>query len=194
MQDATSHDSASTEAAEFNRVLSERIVMLHTTIDDNLANRVCAEMFLLAADNSDKDIKLYINSIGGSIVSGMAIYETMQFVECDVATTVLGVAFGMGQLLLSAGTRGKRCALPYARIMMRPPSAGVGGTALDIRIQTEMFRRTKLEMAELIARHAGQTVERILADWDPERYFTAEEALAYGLIDHIISRRPSDRT
>ncbi|MER2208011.1 MAG: ATP-dependent Clp protease proteolytic subunit, partial [Rhodococcus sp. (in: high G+C Gram-positive bacteria)] len=135
-----------------------------------------------------RDISLYINSPGGSVTAGMAIFDTMQFAECDIATFGMGLAASMGQFLLSAGTKGKRYALPHARIMMHQPSAGIGGSASDIAIMAEQFKHTKREMAELIAQHTGQTVEQITADSDRDRWFTAKEALEYGFVDHVVSR------
>ncbi|MFB9909325.1 ATP-dependent Clp protease proteolytic subunit [Allokutzneria oryzae] len=172
----------------YERLLRERIIVLGSQVDDNIANQICAQMLLLAAENPDEDIKLYINSPGGSVTAGMAIYDTMEFITPDVATYGMGLAASMGQFLLSAGTRGKRYALPHARIMMHQPSAGVGGTAADIAIQAEMLTRHKREMAELIASQTGQPVERIVADSDRDRWFTAEEAKEYGFIDTVISR------
>jgi len=149
---------------------------------------LCAQILLLAAEDPTRDISLYINSPGGSVSAGMAIFDTMQFAECDVATYGMGLAASMGQFLLSAGTKGKRYALPHARIMMHQPSGGIGGSATDITIQAEQLALTKREMAELIAEHTGQTVERINTDSDRDRWFTATEALEYGFVDHVVSR------
>jgi ATP-dependent Clp protease, protease subunit len=170
---------------------SERSILLEQQIDDGIANRICSQILLLAAENKTRDIVLCIDSPGGSVTAGMAIYDTMEYAKCDIATVATGLAAGMGQVLLSAGTRGKRYAQPHTRIMMCQPSAGVGGTESDIAIQAELFRRHKQEMAHLIAESTGQTVERIMADWDPKRWFTAEEAREYGFIDHIIPASPS---
>ena len=145
----------------YDRLLRERIIFLGQVVDDAIANQICAQLLLLSAEDPSRDINLYINSPGGSVTAGMAIFDTMQFIECDVATYALGLAASMGQFLLSAGTRGKRYALPHARILMHQPSAGIGGTASDIAIQAEQFKLTKAEMAELIAEHTGQTVEQI---------------------------------
>jgi ATP-dependent Clp protease, protease subunit len=172
----------------FDRLLWERIIMLGQQVDDSIANQICAQLLLLAAENEQKDIVLYINSPGGSVTAGMAIYDTMQYVECDVATVGIGLAASMGQFLLSAGATGKRYALPHARIMMHQPSAGVGGTESDIAIQAELFRKHKQEMAELIAEQTGQPIEKIITDSDRDRWFTAEEAKEYGFIDHVVSR------
>ncbi|WP_137814576.1 ATP-dependent Clp protease proteolytic subunit [Gandjariella thermophila] len=172
----------------YERLLRERIVVLGSQVDDEVANRISAQLLLLAAEDPDRDIHLYINSPGGSVTAGMAIYDTMELIEPDVATFAMGMAASMGQFLLSAGARGKRYALPHARIMMHQPSAGVGGTASDIAIQAELFAKHKREMAELIAAQTGQSVERIIADSDRDRWFTAEEAREYGFIDHVITR------
>lgn len=172
----------------YDRLLRERIIFLGQQVDDTIANQICAQLLLLSAEDSSRDINLYINSPGGSVTAGMAIFDTMQFVECDVATYSLGLAASMGQFLLSAGQKGKRYALPHARIMMHQPSAGIGGTASDIAIQAEQFRLTKKEMAQLIAEHTGQSVEQIQADSERDRWFTAQQALEYGFVDHVVSR------
>ena len=171
----------------FERLLRERIIFLGSQVDDEIANKLCAQILLLSAEDPNRDISLYINSPGGSVTAGMAIYDTMKYSPCDVATYGMGLAASMGQFLLSAGTKGKRYALPHARIMMHQPSAGVGGTAADIAIQAEQFAHTKREMAELIAQHTGQTVEQITKDSDRDRWVTAEEAKDYGFVDHVIS-------
>lgn len=171
----------------FERLLRERIIFLGSQVDDEIANKLCAQILLLSAEDPNRDISLYINSPGGSVTAGMAIYDTMKYSPCDVAIYGMGLAASMGQFLLSAGTKGKRYALPHARIMMHQPSAGVGGTAADIAIQAEQFAHTKREMAELIAQHTGQTVEQITKDSDRDRWFTAEEAKDYGFVDHVIS-------
>jgi ATP-dependent Clp protease protease subunit len=170
------------------RLLRERIIILGSEVKDTNANEITAQLLLLAAEDPEKDITLYINSPGGSVTAGMAIYDTMVLIEPDVATTAMGLAASMGQFLLTAGAKGKRAALPHARILMHQPSAGVGGTAADIAIQADMLNQSKQEMAELIAQHTGQTVERIIADSDRDRWFTAKEALEYGFIDKVISR------
>ena len=172
----------------YERLLRERIIFLGTQVDDDIANKLCAQILLLSAEDPTRDISLYINSPGGSVTAGMAIFDKMQFAECDIATFGMGLAASMGQFLLSAGTKGKRYALPHARIMMHQPSAGIGGSASDIAIMAEQFKHTKREMAELIAQHTGQTVEQITADSDRDRWFTAKEALEYGFVDHVVSR------
>jgi ATP-dependent Clp protease protease subunit len=152
--------------------------------DDN-ANAICAQLLLLAAEDPQKDIWLYINSPGGSVTAGMAIFDTMQWVPNDVATVAMGLAASMGQFLLSAGAAGKRYATPHARVMMHQPSGGIGGTASDIKIQAQQMLHIKKQMAELIAQHTGQTLEQIETDSDRDRWFTAEEAMAYGFVDHV---------
>ncbi len=170
----------------YARLLRERIIFLGSVVEDSVANAICAQMLLLAAEDPDKDIFLYINSPGGSVSAGMAIYDTMQFVANDVATVAMGLAASMGQFLLCSGTSGKRYALPHARIMMHQPSGGIGGTASDIRIQAEQMLYTKKKMAELIAFHTGQTEEQIADDSDRDRWFTAEESREYGFVDHVV--------
>ncbi|HEY9408418.1 MAG TPA: ATP-dependent Clp protease proteolytic subunit [Jiangellaceae bacterium] len=170
----------------YNRLLRERIIFLGSEVRDENANAICAQLLLLAAEDPNKDINLYINSPGGSVSAGLAIYDTMQFVKPDVATYAMGFAASMGQFLLSAGSRGKRYALPHARILMHQPSGGMGGSASDIRIQAEAMIQTKKEMARLIAEHTGQPLEKIEADSDRDRYFTAKEALEYGFVDHVV--------
>ena len=169
----------------YNRLLRERIIFLGSVVEDANANAICAQLLLLAADDPDRDIWLYINSPGGSVSAGMAIYDTMQFVKNDVATVSMGLAASMGQFLLCAGAPGKRYALPHSRIMMHQPSGGLGGTASDIRIQAEQMLYTKKKMAELIAQHTGQSVEQIDRDSDRDRWFTADEAKDYGMIDKV---------
>ena len=172
----------------YDRLLRERIIFLGQPVDDTIANQICAQLLLLSAEDSSRDIALYINSPGGSVTAGMAIFDTMQFVDCDISTYALGLAASMGQFLLSAGATGKRYALPHARIMMHQPSAGIGGTASDIAIQAEQFRLTKRQMAELIAEHTGQSIEQIQADSERDRWFTAQQAQEYGFVDHVVSR------
>ena len=172
----------------YQRLLRERIIFLGTQVEDQMANAICAQMLLLAADDPEKDIYLYINSPGGSVSAGMAIYDTMQFVQCDVATVAMGLAASMGQFLLCAGAPGKRYALPHARIMMHQPSGGIGGTASDIKIQAEQMMYTKTKMAELIAVHTGQSYDTIKEDSDRDRWFNAEDAKAYGFVDHVVTR------
>ena len=170
----------------YQRLLRERIIFLGSVVEDQMANAICAQMLLLAAEDPDKDIYLYINSPGGSVSAGMAIYDTMQYVKNDVATVAMGLAASMGQFLLCAGAEGKRYALPHARIMMHQPSGGIGGTASDIKIQAEQMLYTKKKMAELIAKHTGQSLEMITADSDRDRWFTADDAKEYGFVDHVV--------
>ena len=170
----------------YERLLRERIIFLGTQVDDEIANKLCAQILPLSAEDPTRDISLYINSPGGSVTAGMAIYDTMKYSPCDIATYGMGLAASMGQFLLSGGTKGKRFALPHARIMMHQPSAGVGGTAADIAIQAEQFAQTKREMAELIAEHTGQTFEQITKDSDRDRWMTAQQAKDYGIVDHVI--------
>src|SRR5881392_916833 len=171
----------------YNRLLKERIIFLGSEVTDQVSNRICAQLLLLAAEDADRDIWLYINSPGGSVYSGMAIYDTMQLVSNDVATVAMGMAASMGQLLLCAGTKGKRYALPHARIMMHQPSGGIGGTAADIAIQAEQMLYTKRMFQERVAFHTGQSPELIEADSDRDRWFTADEAKDYGFIDKVIT-------
>jgi ATP-dependent Clp protease, protease subunit len=170
----------------YERLLRERIIFLGSDVRDEVANELCAQMLLLAAEDPKRDIYLYINSPGGSVSAGMAIYDTMQYVKNDVATVAMGLAASMGQFLLCAGARGKRYALPHARIMMHQPSGGLGGTASDIKIQAEQMLYTKRKMAELIAAHTGQSVDQIELDSDRDRWFTAEEAKQYGFVDNVV--------
>ena len=172
----------------YQSLLGNRIISLGSEVRDENANAICAQMLLLNAEDPHKDIYLYINSPGGSVDSGMAIFDTMQWISNDVATVAMGLAASMGQFLLSAGTKGKRFALPHSRIMMHQPSGGLGGTASDIRIQAEQSLHIKKTMGALIAEHTGQTVEQIEADSDRDRWFTAAEALEYGFIDHVYER------
>jgi ATP-dependent Clp protease, protease subunit len=170
----------------FQRLLRERIIFLGQTVDDEVANRICAELLLLAAEDSRRDISLYINSPGGSVTAGMAIYDLMQYVDNDIRTVAIGLSASMGQFLLAAGTKGKRYALPHARIMMHQPSGGIGGTASDIKILAEQMLYVKRSLAERIAFHTGQTREQIEKDSDRDRWFTAEEAKEYGFVDHVV--------
>jgi ATP-dependent Clp protease protease subunit len=175
----------------YNRLLKERIIWLGSEVRDDNANAICAQMMLLAAEDPDKDIFLYINSPGGSITAGMAIYDTMQYVQPDVATVAMGMAASMGQFLLSSGAKGKRFATPHARVMMHQPSGGIGGTATDIRINAELILHMKRVLAELTAEQTGKSVEQINTDADRDRWFTAPEALEYGFIDHVVEHSHS---
>jgi ATP-dependent Clp protease protease subunit len=170
----------------FQRLLRHRIIFLGQQVDDDLANRICAEMVLLASEDDKRDISIYINSPGGSVYAGMAIYDIMQYVPNDIATYAMGMAASMGQFLLTAGTAGKRFALPHAQILMHQPSGGIGGTASDIRIQAEQMLYIKRTLFERTAYHTGQPIEQIEKDADRDRWFTAEEAKDYGFVDRVI--------
>ena len=170
----------------FQRLLRHRIIFLGQQVDDDIANRICAELALLASEDSKRDISIYINSPGGSVYAGMAIYDMMQYVPNDVATYAMGMAASMGQFLLTAGAPGKRYALPHAQILMHQPSGGIGGTASDIRIQAEQMLYIKRTLFERTAYHTGQPIEQIERDADRDRWFTAEEAKEYGFVDQVI--------
>jgi ATP-dependent Clp protease protease subunit len=171
------------------RLLNSRIIFLGREITDEVANGVCSQLLLLDADPSGRDVTLYINSPGGSVDAGFAIYDTMQYVECDVATVCVGLAASMGQFLLVAGTPGKRYALPHSRILMHQPHGQLQGQATDIAIHAEQFAVMRRLMAERIAEHTGQPVERIIEDFDRDRWFNAAQALGYGMIDQVLDRR-----
>src|SRR5580692_1723626 len=172
----------------YQRLLRERIVFLGSEVEDRSANLICAQLLLLAAEDSERDISLYINSPGGSVTAGLAIYDTMQFVPCHISTVCMGLAASMGQFLLCAGEPGKRFALPHSRILMHQPSGQMQGQAADIAIQAEQIMYLKKMMAERIAFHTGQPVEKIEADSDRDRWFTAQEAKEYGFIDEVIEK------
>jgi ATP-dependent Clp protease, protease subunit len=168
------------------RLLQQRIIVLGTEVDDRIANRLCAELLLLSAEDPDRDISLYINSPGGSVSAGLAIYDTMRLIPNDVSTLAMGLAASMGQFLLCAGAAGKRFSLPHAQVLMHQGSAGFGGTAADIEIYAGQLERTGRTVNGLTAQHTGQPIERIEADGLRDRWFDAQEALAYGFIDHIV--------
>ncbi|WP_432535786.1 ClpP family protease [Kineococcus arenarius] len=170
------------------RLLFQRIVVLGQEVDDAVANRICAQLLLLSADDPRSDVALYINSPGGSVSAGLAVYDTMRLIPNDVATLVMGMAASMGQFLLGAGTAGKRFALPHARVLMHQPSGGIGGTAADIAIQAENLAHTKATMQRLIAEHTGQDVGTVERDSQRDRWFTAEQARAYGIVDRVVER------
>jgi len=172
----------------YQRLLRERIIFLGTEVEDSAANLICAQLLLLAAEDPTRDVHLYVNSPGGSVTAGLAIYDTMQYVPCDVSTVCMGLAASMGQFLLCAGAPGKRYALPHSRILMHQPSGQMQGQAADIAIQAEQIIYLKKMMAERIAFHTGQPVDRIERDSDRDRWFTAEEAKEYGFIDEVISK------
>ncbi|MDO4254503.1 MAG: ATP-dependent Clp protease proteolytic subunit [Kocuria sp.] len=169
----------------YNRLLKERIIWLGSQVEDRNANLICSQMLLLSAEDPEADIYLYINSPGGSVTAGMAIYDTMQLIPNDVVTVATGLAASMGQFLLSSGTPGKRYATPNTRILMHQPSGGMGGTASDVRVQAELIMDMKRRLAELTAQQTGQTIEKILEDNDRDNWFTAERGLEYGFFDHI---------
>jgi ATP-dependent Clp protease protease subunit len=193
--DVRDQGSGSDRATEvYQQLLRERILFLGTVVDQTSANLICAQLLLLEAEDNDRDISLYINSPGGSVTDGLAIYDTMRYVRCDVSTICLGLAASMGQFLLCAGAPGKRYALPHSRILMHQPSSQMQGQAVDIAIHAEQIIYLKRIMAERIAEHTGQSVERIEADSDRDRWFTAEEARDYGFIDQVIERSVLQRT
>ncbi|MBX5441999.1 MAG: ATP-dependent Clp endopeptidase proteolytic subunit ClpP [Solirubrobacteraceae bacterium] len=171
----------------FSRLLNERIVFLGTAVDDQVANLIVAQLLHLESADPDKDISLYINSPGGSIYAGLAIYDTMQFIKPDVQTICVGIAMSMGSLLLAGGAKGKRFALPNSRILIHQPSSGFEGQATDIEIHAREIIKTRQRIDEIYARHTGQTVERVHADMERDRFFKPEEAVEYGLIDRVIS-------
>ena len=170
----------------FQRLLRHRIIFLGSQVDDDLANRICAELVLLAAEDPKRDISIYINSPGGSVSAGLAIYDMMQYVPNDVATYAMGLAASMGQFLLCAGAKGKRYAMPHAQVMLHQPHGGIGGTASDIKIQAEQILYLKRILAERTAMHTGQSVEQVEADSDRDRWFTADQAKEYGFVDHVV--------
>jgi ATP-dependent Clp protease, protease subunit len=172
----------------YERLLRERIIVLGQQVDDAIANQISAQLLLLAAEDDNSDITLYINSPGGSVSAGMAIFDTMELIKPDVSTVVMGLAASMGQFLATAGAAGKRYALPHSQIMMHQPLGGLGGTETDITIRAESMRKLKRQLAELIAERSGQTVEKITEDSDRDRWFDPDEAVEYGLIDRVISR------
>jgi ATP-dependent Clp protease protease subunit len=170
------------------RLLYQRIIVLGTEVDDSVANRLCAQLLLLSADDPRADISLYINSPGGSVSAGLAIYDTMQLIPNDISTLAMGLAGSMAQFLLCAGTSGKRFSLPHAQVLMHQGSAGFGGTAADVEIYAAQLERTGALMTRLTAQHTGQPVDKVEADSRRDRWFSAEEALEYGMIDHILER------
>jgi ATP-dependent Clp protease, protease subunit len=184
---STTDGIATLDDRVYDRLLRERIVVLGQEVDDAVATKLIAQLLLLAAEEPDSDITLYINSPGGSVFAGMAIYDTMNAIEPDVSTVATGMAASMGQFLLTAGAPGKRFALPHAQVMMHQPSGGAGGAESDIVIRAGMLSRLKKQIAELTARHSGHPVERIEADFDRDRWFSAQEAADYGLIDRVLN-------
>ncbi len=174
----------------YSRLLRDRIILLGSAINDDVANSIVAQLLYLQFEDGKSDIHMYINSPGGSITSGMAIYDTMQFVTCDVATYCLGQCASMGAMLLTAGTKGKRFALPNSRIMIHQPLAGMQGTAVDLEIHAKEVLRTKRRMNELMFKHTGQTLDKIESDTDRDNFMSAEEAKSYGLIDTVLEKLP----
>jgi ATP-dependent Clp protease, protease subunit len=175
----------------YSRLLKDRIIFLGSQVDDEIANALVAQMLFLHSDNPDADIHLYINSPGGSVSAGMAIYDTMQFVSCDVATYCIGQAASMGAVLLAAGAKNKRFSLPNSRIMIHQPLAGMQGTAEEISIHLKEFQRTKRRLNEILIKHCGQTLENIEKDTDRDRFMDPEEAVQYGLIDKVVESMPA---
>jgi ATP-dependent Clp protease protease subunit len=173
----------------FSRLLKERIVFIGTPIDDGIASLVIAQLLFLESEDPDKDINVYINSPGGSVTAGLAIYDTMQYIRPNIATICIGLAASMGAVLLAGGTKGKRAALPNSRIMIHQPWGGVQGTASDISIQAEEILRTKRRLNEILAHHCGKPVELVEKDTDRDRYMSAEEAKGYGLIDNVFIKK-----
>ncbi len=178
----------------YSRLLRDRIILLGSAINDDVANSIVAQLLYLQFEDGKADIHLYINSPGGSITSGMAIYDTMQFVTCDVATYCMGQCASMGAMLLTAGTKGKRFALPNSRIMIHQPLAGMQGTAVELEIHAKEVLRTKKRMNELMLKHTGQTLDKIEADTDRDNFMSAEEAKSYGLIDSVLEKLPTPPT
>ena len=178
----------------FNRLLKDRIIWMGEEVKDDMATRICAQMLMLAAEAPKSDIWLYINSPGGSITAGMAIYDTMQLIEPDVATVGIGMCASMGQFLLSSGTKGKRFLTSHARVLMHQPSGGIGGTTTDVRISAELIMNMKKTLAELTAEQTGHTVEEIYRDNEYDHWFTAQEALEYGFVDKLVSTHDTMNT
>ncbi len=173
----------------FSRLLNDRIVFLSDEVNDTTASLVVAQMLFLEAQDPDKDISFYINSPGGSVTAGMAIYDTMQFIKCDVSTICIGMAASMGAFLLSSGTKGKRLALPHSEVMIHQPLGGARGQASDIRIQAEQILKTKATLNRILAENTGKPIEIIERDTDRDNYMTAQEAMEYGLVDKVIAKR-----
>jgi ATP-dependent Clp protease, protease subunit len=173
----------------YSRLLKDRLVFIVGPIDDQVANLVVAQLLFLESENPDKDVQLYINSPGGVVTSGLAIYDTMQFIKPDVATTCLGQAASMGSLLLAGGAKGKRYCLPHSRVMIHQPSGGFEGQASDIHIHAREILNTKQRLNEILAKHTGQTVERIALDSDRDNFMEAEKAVEYGLVDTVLRKR-----
>lgn len=184
---AASDSPAGLNDQVYNRLLRSRVIFLGQVVDDDIANAICAQLLLLTAEDPKEDISLYINSPGGSVTAGLAMYDTMQYIPNDITTIGMGLAASMGQFLLTAGTPGKRFALPHTEILLHQGSAGIGGSASDVKIQAQRLLRSKKRMAELTAFHTGQTLERVEHDSDRDTWFTAEEAKEYGLVDEVLT-------
>jgi ATP-dependent Clp protease protease subunit len=174
----------------YSRLLKDRIIFLQGVVDDNTANLIVAQILFLQFEDPKADIHLYINSPGGSVTAGMAIYDTMQYVSCDVATYCIGQAASMGALLLTAGSKGKRNALPHARVMIHQPAAGTEGTTTEILIHAKEFLRLKKDLNEILLKHTGQTLEKVEKDTDRDKFLSAHEAMEYGIVDHVLERMP----
>jgi ATP-dependent Clp protease protease subunit len=174
----------------YSRLLKDRIIFLQGVVDDNSANLIVAQMLFLQFEDPKADIHLYINSPGGSVTAGMSIYDTMQYITCDVATYCIGQAASMGAVLLTAGTKGKRNALPHARVMIHQPLAGTEGTTTEILIHAKEFLRLKKDLNDILLKHTGQTLERIEKDTDRDKFMSAKEAQEYGIVDHVLERLP----
>jgi ATP-dependent Clp protease protease subunit len=175
----------------YSRLLKDRIVFLGTPVDDDVANIIVAQMLFLESEDPDKDISLYINSPGGSVTAGLAIYDTMQYVKCQVSTICMGQAASMGALLLTAGAKGKRFSLPHSRIMIHQPSGGFGGQASDIELHAKEILRLKAKLNEIMQKHTGQSIERIEKDTDRDYFMGAGEAKEYGLLDEVVTKKPA---
>ena len=178
----------------FSRLLNERIIFLGSAVDDQVANLIVAQLLHLESEDPDKDVSLYINSPGGSVYAGLAIYDTMQYITCDVQTICFGIAMSMGSLLLSGGAPGKRLALPNARILIHQPSGGFSGQNSDIQIHAKEILELRRRLDTIYAKHTGQSVEQVHDDMDRDRFFTAQQALEYGLVDRVISSHELSRT
>jgi ATP-dependent Clp protease protease subunit len=172
----------------YSRLLKDRIVILGTPVNDAVASSIMAQLLFLESEDPEKDIQFYINSPGGVVSAGLAIYDTMQHIKCDVATTCMGMAASMGAVLLTAGTKGKRSVLPHARVMIHQPLGGTQGQASDIEIEAREIIRVKKELSQILADHSGQTVEQIMKDSDRNNWMTAQEAVDYGLVDNLIAK------
>lgn len=177
----------------YSRLLKDRIIILGTPVNDTIASSVVAQMLFLESQDPEKDINLYINSPGGVVSAGLAIYDTIQYLKCDVATTCVGLAASMGALLLTSGTKGKRNLLPHARVMIHQPLGGVQGQASDIEIEAQEILRIKKELTGILAEHSGQDVDKVMKDSDRNKWMSADEAVEYGLVDNVMRRNPDDK-